>query len=201
MAASLLAADTVRRTRRLPDEVFRVVVPSDLRTLFGLPRSLPNYIGTVPLEVTPREVRDGGLPKKVRTRVREGRSASAQMCFPIQIGLIGLLPPAIGRRILAGFDQDPRTFAFSYLFSHIRVPRELHLPVDNEVRRLFCASSQGRQPAFGVAVTTLGERTWILLQYLSPYVAEEAVELFSRELLVQLRALTESSPIEGSVSG
>jgi NRPS condensation-like uncharacterized protein len=203
MAASLLAADAVRRTRNLGDETFRVIVPSDLRTLFGLPRSLPNYIGTVPLEITPAEVREAELPTKIRTRVRDGRSGAAQMCFPIQIGLIGLLPPSMARRILREFDQDPRTFAFSFLFSHIRVPRDLHLPTGHEVGRLWCASSQGRQPAFGVAITTLRERTWMLVQYLSPYVAREAVEQFSRELLVQLARLTKTAAVseEGSASG
>jgi NRPS condensation-like uncharacterized protein len=190
MAASLRAADAVRRARGLADETFRVVVPSDLRKLFGLPRSLPNYIGTVPLEMTASEVRAPSLPSRVRDRVQAGRAPEAQMRFPIQIGLLGLLPPAVGRRVLHAFDQDPRTFAFSFLFSHIRVPRELHLPMDNEVVRLWCASSQGRQPAFGVAITTIGERTWALLQYLSPYVADDAVEQFGQELGAQLQALT-----------
>jgi hypothetical protein len=190
MAASLRAADEVRRARGLHDETFRLVVPSDLRKLFDLPRSLPNYIGTVPLAVDPGEVREPNLPSMVRERIRVGRSAEAQMCFPIQIGLLGLLPPAFGRRVLRNFDQDPETFAFSFLFSHIRVPRGLHVPADNDVTRLWCASSQGRQPAFGVAITTIGDRTWALLQYLSPYVAHEAVDQFARELVAQLEALT-----------
>jgi hypothetical protein len=196
LAASLRAADAVRRERGLADDTFRVVVPSDLRKIFDLPRSLPNYIGTVPLDVSPSEVRSPELVAHVMGTLRAGRTVAAQMVFPIQIGLLGLLPPAVGRRVLHGFDEDPKTSAFSVLFSHIRVPRELHIPADVELVRLWCASSPGRQLPFGVAVTTVLGRTWALLQYLSPYVAHEAVASFEGAFVRELERMTASAPDE-----
>ncbi len=185
LAAALRAADAWRRARGKPDRPFRVLFPVDLRPLLGLPPSVQNFVGVVRSDFTIDEVRSPELPLRVKERVQEARSLEEAVETPVNLGFLSVvLPPWAFRIALRSFDDDPRSFFFSLLWSNVRIPQDLPLPPSTE--RVWIRGSLARQPGFGVVVSADGKQLNIALEYLVPLASDEGVRDFGERFLAEI---------------
>jgi NRPS condensation-like uncharacterized protein len=185
LAAALRAADAWRRARGKPDRPFRVLFPVDLRPLLGLQPSVQNFVGVVRSDFTIEEVRSPDLPLRVKERVQESRTLEEAVETPVNLGFLSaLLPPWAFRIALRSFDDDPRSFFFSLLWSNVRIPQDLPLPPTTE--RAFIRGSLARQPGFGVVVSADGKQLNIALEYLVPLASDDGVRDYGDRLLTEI---------------
>ncbi|MBX3467566.1 MAG: hypothetical protein KF878_11810 [Planctomycetes bacterium] len=188
LAAVLRAADAWRQARGKDERPFRVLLPTDLRATLGLPpRTLQNVVGVVRADFTLAEVRDPDLPAIVSRRVKAGRDLEEAVEAPVNLGTVSaLLPPWLFRRALRAFDADPRSFFFSLLWSHIRVPPDLaRLPGTEAV---WVRGSLVRQPGFGVVLVNDGGQATLAFEYLVPLASDEGAADLEARLLAEARA-------------
>ncbi|MBI3267659.1 MAG: hypothetical protein HYZ53_01450 [Planctomycetes bacterium] len=187
VASALRAADAWRRARGKPDRAFRVLLPTDLRPTLGLAPSLGNYVGVVRSEFAPEEVRASDLPARVSDRVRLGRTFEEAIETPVNLGVVSaVLPTWAFRKALHDFDNDPRSFFFSFLFSHVRVPHEQRLPARATVERLWVRASVPRQPGVGMLLTAAAAQLTIAIDYLVPLLSDEGAAAFAAGLAEEL---------------
>jgi len=185
LAAALRAADAWRRARGRPDRPFRVLFPLDLRPLLGLPPCVQNFVGVVRADFTIDEVRQEDLPRRVQERVKEAKTLEEAIETPVNLGVLALLlPPWAFRIALRSFDDDPRSFFFSLLWSNVRIPQDLLLPPGTE--RVWIRGSLVRQPGFGVVVSADGRQLNVALEYLVPLASEEGVRDYGSRLLAEI---------------
>ncbi len=186
LAAALRAADGWRRARNKPDRAFRVLYPIDLRAILGLPACVQNFVGVVRADFSIEDVRRDDLAKLVQERVKESRSLEEAIETPVNLGVLSaVLPPWVFRAALAGFDDDPRSFFFSLVWSNVRVPPDLVLPPGTE--RIYLRGPLVRQPGVGVFATLDARSLNLTLEYLSPLASEEGVRDYGSRLLAEIR--------------
>ncbi|MEK7865986.1 MAG: hypothetical protein AAB434_04840 [Planctomycetota bacterium] len=185
VTASLRAADGWRRARQRPDQRFRILLPTDLRPALDLPPSFQNFVGVVRSDFSAEEVRAEGLPRLVSERVKLGRTLDEAIETPVNLGFLSaVLPPGLFRLLLRNFDNDPRSFFFSYLFSQVRIPSDLPRPPGTE--RVWVRGSLPRQPGFGIVVCPDGERVTVAFEYLEAYVSEASVADYRDRFLAEI---------------
>ncbi|MBI4508342.1 MAG: hypothetical protein HY698_01820 [Deltaproteobacteria bacterium] len=190
VAAALRAADRLRSARGNPDRPYRILLPTNLRKELGMPATLGNYVGTVKLEVTPDEVRATSLPQVVSTKVREGRSLDESIETPVHLGVISaIMPPKLLRAALRRLDADPHSFFFSFLWSHMRSPPELPLPVGADTLRILVRGSLARRPGCGLAVTQSVGAVNVVFEYLHPIVSDATARAILQGFLAELEGL------------
>jgi len=188
LAAALRAADAWRRARNKPDRPFRVLFPIDLRALLGLASCVQNFVGVVRSDFTIDEVRSAELPLRVKERVQESKSLEEAIETPVNLGFLSVvLPPWAFRIALRSFDDDPRSFFFSLLWSNIRIPQDLPLPPGTE--RVWIRGSLARQPGFGVVLSADGKQLNVALEYLTPLASEEGVRDYGARFLGEVSSL------------
>lgn len=185
LAGALRAADAWRRERQKPDRPFRVLFPIDLRPLLGLPPCVQNFVGVVRADFTIDEVRSDDLPRRVQERVKEARSLEEAIETPVNLGVLAaVLPPWAFRIALLRFDDDARSFFFSFLWSNVRIPPDLALPPTAE--RVWIRGSLARQPGFGLVVSADGKQLNVALEYLTPLASEAGVRDYGSRFLAAL---------------
>jgi NRPS condensation-like uncharacterized protein len=187
LAAALRAADSWRRDRKKEERSFRVLLPTDLRPTLGLEPGFQNFVGVVRSDFSLDEVRSPDLPAIVSKRVKLGRELEEAIETPVNLGTLSvLLPPWAFRLALRSFDDDARSFFFSFLFSNIRVPADLAKPDGTTTEAIWVRGSITRQPGFGLVITNDGERVNVAIEYLSAYVSDESVLDFERRFLGEI---------------
>ncbi|GEM_PF-1069622 len=185
VTASLRAADGWRRARQRPDQRFRILLPTDLRPTLGLSPSFQNFVGVVRSDFSVEAVRAEGLPRLVSGRVKLGRTLEEAIETPVNLGFLSaVLPPGLFRLLLRNFDNDPRSFFFSYLFSQVRIPPDLPRPPGTE--RVWVRGSLPRQPGFGLVVCPDGERVTLAFEYLQAYVSDASVADYRDRFLAEI---------------
>jgi NRPS condensation-like uncharacterized protein len=188
VAASLRAALAFRRRRGRPDRRFRLLFPTDIRSLLGLPPSLQNFVGVIRAEFDPEEIARADLETLVSARVRLGRTLEEAIETPVNLGfLAAVLPPFLFRRALRAFDADPRSFFFSYLWSNIRLPPDFPVPDGARIERLWIRGSIPRQPGFGLVVVGGEGEASIVAEYLEALVSEASVAEFLALFVAEVR--------------
>lgn len=185
VTSSLRAADGWRVARRRPDQRFRLLLPTDLRSTLGLPPSVQNFVGVVRSDFSAEDVRAEGLPRLVSERVKLGRTLEEAIETPVNLGFLSaVLPPRLFRLLLRNFDNDAKSFFFSYLFSQVRIPPELPRPPGTE--RVWVRGSLPRQPGFGIVVCPDGERVTVAFEYLQAYVTDASVADYRDRFLAEI---------------
>jgi hypothetical protein len=185
VTAALRAADRWRQARKREDRPFRILLPTDLRPTLGLAPCVQNFVGVVDAEVSAEETRRADLAEVVSARVRLGRDLEEAVETPFNLGALGsLLPPRTFRKGLVEFQEDARTFFFSFLFSHFRAPTPPRRPADVEVERIFGRVAICRPPAFGLVLLADGESLNVAIGWRANLAKEASVEEF-RALFVE----------------
>lgn len=188
VTAALRAADAWRRARGKPDRSFRVLLPTDLRPTLGLAPCLQNFVGVVRAEFAAEELRGPALEELVSARVKLGRDLAEAIETPVNLGVLSaLLPPALFRAALKSFDNDARSFFFSFLFTHFRaLPGEVREPGGVRVERMWARVAVPRQPGFGLVVVRDARQVTIALEYRDALVSEASVEDYRRLLEAEI---------------
>lgn len=191
LAATLRAVDGWRTARGKDERAVRVLLPTDLRATLGLPPlTYQNFVGVVRADFTLAEVRSSDLPAIVSSRVKEGRTLDEAVEAPVNLGtLSALLPPWLFRRALRQFDQDPRSFFFSLLFSNIRTPADLARPAGVTTERVWVRGSLVRQPGFGIVLVNDGQQVNLAFEYLVPLASEAGVADYEARFLAEIERL------------
>lgn len=192
LAASLKAGQAWRRARDKPDRNFRVLLPTDIRRLLGLPPTLGNYVGVIHTEFTPSEIARPDLVAQVTERVQFRLDLEEAIETPTNLGVVSsLLPPWLFRSALRSFDNDKNTFFFSYLFSVVRPFRGLHLPDDVCVEKLWGRGAMAAHPGFGLLLVRKEARSDLLVtaEYRIPLASHEGVADYLRVFAEELEKL------------
>lgn len=182
LSAFLRAAAAWRRDENMPDEIFRALIPVDLRGEFGVGPSLQNHLGVIEADFSAREVDDASLPQTIHARLRAERARERVLATPLALAFLStMLPPFVTRRFFRWLDERPGSFMYSFLFSHIRVPEGLSAPKHVRMRRLYCLSGLPRQPGVGLTITALPDAVTLALAYTPPRLTTAGAErLLSR---------------------
>jgi NRPS condensation-like uncharacterized protein len=187
LTAFLRAAASWRRAEGMPEEAFRALVPVDLRSEFGVGRSLQNHLGVIEADFTAAEVDDASLLSRVSERLRAGRAPERALATPVALALMGtLLPPFACREFFRWLDQRPSSFMYSFLFSQIRLPEGLRFPASVRARRVYCLSGLPRQPGIGLTVTASSDGVTAALAYEVPRLSDDGARRLMQQLLVAL---------------
>lgn len=192
LACALRAADAWRRARGKGDRAFRVLLPTDLRTLFGMPPTLQNFVGVVRSDFSVEDVRAADLAPIVAARIMAFREIDEAVEAPYNLGILAtVLPPWLFRRALRRFDNDPRSFFFSFLWSHIRIPESQAMPAGAGPAEVWIRGSLPRQPGFGIVICAAGPRVRVAFEYLPALVSAESVGSFGAAFATEVeRAAT-----------
>ena len=189
VTAIVRASDVFRSRRKRPNQLFRLLLPMNLRPILGLPENcLQNFVGVVRSEFTPEEARSPELALLVSKKVRLGKDYEEAIETPVNLGFLSwALPPPVFRYVLKKFDQDPKSFFFSLIFSHVRLPKDSFAdPPGNVIENISIRIPLTRQPGVAIGAASSDRKVTFCFTYLSAMVSEtsiaEFVELFKREL-------------------
>ncbi|MEI8256450.1 MAG: hypothetical protein WCJ30_12320, partial [Deltaproteobacteria bacterium] len=190
LSAFLRGATAWRREQGLRDEPFRALVPADLRSEFGIGRSLQNHLGVIEADFAPDDVDSADLPFRVGARVLAERTPDRVLATPMALALLGaILPPFVFRAFFRWLDERPTAFMYSFLFSHIRVAEGLRVPASVRARRVYCLSGLPRQPGLGLTVTALPDSVTAALAYSPPRLSDGGARRLMECFAEALRAM------------
>jgi NRPS condensation-like uncharacterized protein len=200
LAASLRAADAWRRARSKPDRDFLVLVPADLRPLFGLEPCLGNYSGVIDLVATPDQIRapaggDGGLLEVIRTSLKQVRDLDQAIAAPMNLGVSSLLLALpMFRKALRDFDTSTDSFYFSFGYTAVVLPPEVALPRDVDVTRLWMLGSPAAHPGLGLGPVRDRDRVHMVVGYRRPLLTDGGAEEFLTRFQEELERLLADAP-------
>lgn len=204
VCAALRAADAIRKARGRDDRPYRLMLPSNLRSLLGVPPSLGNCVGSLRVPIEAADLRRSELPALVSKTIRSGRGLDDAVETPVNLGVMdAVMPVWLFRAILRKLDRSVNAFFFSFLFSSMRPPPGLAMPEGLTTERMFVGGALTRRPGFGLALTQFGGEVTAVIQYLSPIIRHETALDFARcfvdeaEKLARGGSASDPDPVAG----